>query len=344
MDKNRWSVELGHGLGDLELGAPRSILLKRLQDAGIQFDADDDDLTHLYISEMDLQLTFSDGDPPVLVQIASDNNQVRFGPRPVLDCRLHEITTLLAVDEAETVWRFDDDPDDSLPTSSQMQPSPVSDDDLLRRGTLWIRPLGLGLRLWRGHISEIYLRHPDNAPSLGVGRFTPQQLELSQRKDLPIYLSSSGQTEAVARRWFRFASSATFFALMALVVWKAAAYQRRWQEAPMAKATVIAAGPGGPDTIATEFVVSYRDQNGVEHQASLGLADVYVPKTVGEKVEIRYLPEAPDQPLGPGRVRDVAFVKFFPWAIAVFTGYLVTQVAGVIILRLFIKKPVGSPA
>lgn len=340
MTRSRWEVELGVGIGDVELGLPRAEIDQRLRDTGFETDVDDDDPTFAYVEEMEMVLTFAESAPHALVQIAVADDQVRFGAQPVVGRRIHEITELLHVRESETVWRTDDDPESSLPTWPQHPLSSATSEELLSSGTLWIQPLGLGLRMDGGAVREVYLRQPADMPREGVGPLTATQLELSRREDLPRYLRSVHQ--AGQKSWSRMITAACMFGLIGLVVWKAAEYQRRWHQAPSVEAEVIAVRPVEPDTIPTHFVVAYRDQNGVEHRAELGLADVYVPKAVGEKVEVRFLPEAPDQPIGPSRVRDVAFIKFFPWVIGIFACYLVMQVAEAILRRL--SKPPREPA
>src|SRR5687768_10221876 len=121
VDENRWSVMLGQGLGDIELGTARAALLQQFQDAKLDYEADDEDPAHAYVSDMELQLTFSGVEPPVLVQIAVNDEQVRFGSERVIGRRLHEITSLLQVNDEETLWRLDDDPDESLPPAIETQ-------------------------------------------------------------------------------------------------------------------------------------------------------------------------------------------------------------------------------
>ena len=337
MNEQLWSVVLGQSVGPVELGLPRDALLQRLEKAKLDFEADDIDPEHVFILDMEAQLTLRGEGTLRLVQIAVNDEQVRFGSEPVIGRRLHEITKLLQVNTEETIWRIDDDPDDSLPSPDQEQQYPVPELELLLRGTLWIRPLGLGLSLWQGRIREVYLRQPEQTPSVGIGKLSQQQLVLSEQTDFAAELDKTHQAASRLRRWFRLVTGIAFFGLIGWVVMQAAQYQRRWQEAPKVEAEVVAIRPDAADTIATEFVVTYRDNNDIERQANLGLADVYVPKAVGEKVEVRYLPEEPDRPLGPGRVHDAAFVRFFPWGIGVLVGYLLAQIAGAIVIRLATK-------
>jgi hypothetical protein len=335
-----WSVELGHGLGNLQLGLERSELLRRLEEAKIEFDADDDDLTHIHGLDADLILTLTDSDPPRLIQIAVEDERVQFATMSVMGRPLHEIVALLQVQTEETVWRTEDEPDDSLPTAPERRLKPASDDELLDGGTLWIRPLGLGLRLWLGETCEIYLRLPENVPVNGIGQLTTQQLELSQKTTGPNRQDQATQLQPSRKSCLRSLSGLICFGLIAWVIWQGALYQRRWHDAPKVEAEVIAIHPNEPDQIPTEFVVTYRDQNGIERQATLGLADLYGPKAVGEKIELYYLPEHPDRPLTHARKGDVAFIKFGPWVIGLFAGYLALQVILAILGKLFTQpKP-----
>ena len=94
----------------------------------------------------------------------------------------------------------------------------------------------------------------------------------------------------------------------------------------MVQGKVIAVKP--PDVpFPQELTVAYRDQADQEHQVIFRPVDVYVVRELGELVEVRYLPEAPDQPLGPARFRDAAFLKYTPWGIGIVAAYLLLQVA-----------------
>jgi hypothetical protein len=325
-------------MGDIELGASRGTVLQRLRDADIDYDADDGAPAHVELPDMDVELTFERGPVGTLIQIAVQDDRVQFGTRHVLRCRLHEITELLDVREGETVWRMDEDPNLSLLPDRPTTQGPVSDRELLESGTLWVQPLGLGLRLWRGVLYEIYLRRPEHVPAEGAGRLTADQLALSRREDLDRVFETPRPPEHGLRRLIRIVASGLLFAALGGIIWQAAEFQRQWHAAPTAQAKIVAVNPDSPDTIPTEFIVAYQDQQGGEHQAALGLADIYVPKQVGETVELKYLPDEPDRPLGPGRVSDAAFVKFFPWAIAAFALYLVVLLVEAVFWKLA-KKP-----
>ncbi len=113
---------------------------------------------------------------------------------------------------------------------------------------------------------------------------------------------------------------------MGLTVWQGIRYQARWNAAPVVQGEIIDVKPPPPDPFPDEYTVEYRDQSGNPHQALLKRNDVYVTPKIGETIEIRYLPEHPDRPLGPARYRDVAFEKFVPIGIGVMASYLILQI------------------
>ena len=115
-------------------------------------------------------------------------------------------------------------------------------------------------------------------------------------------------------------------AALGLLVWRAIDYQSRWNAAPVVEGTVVAVDPPPPDPFPSKFTVAYQDLEGNPHETVFGFADVYVTRAVGDKVEVRYLPGAPDEPMGPARVNDAAFLKFMPWGIAIVGVYLGVQI------------------
>jgi hypothetical protein len=127
---------------------------------------------------------------------------------------------------------------------------------------------------------------------------------------------------------------------MGMTVWQGFRYQVRWNAAPVVEGNVIDVKPPPPDPFPDEYTVEYADQAGNPYQALLKRNDVYVAPKIGEKIEIRYLPEQPDQPLGPARYRDAAFVKFVPIGIGVMASYCILQII-IPLAALFIRRARG---
>ena len=318
MKPELWTIELAQGVGVIRLGDARQEVVRKLREARIDVEDDEED-RFLYVREMDTELTFKTTSPQTLLEIVVEDERVRLGPLPVIGERLHKVVDLLKVADAETVWRAEADDDDQRPTDGN-RPL-VTDEILLDGGTLWIPSLGLGLGMVRGEICTVCLRQPGESPRRGDGELTLSQRELSARKDLPTYLvRPRGGAPA---SWWQTVLTFALFGAFGLLVWQAIDYQRRWNAAPVVQGDVMDVQPPPPDPFPTEYTIAYRDQAGTAHQVVLKRADVYLAPKVGENVEIRFLPESPDQPLGPARYRDIAVEKYVPIAIGILAIYLV---------------------
>jgi hypothetical protein len=175
----------------------------------------------------------------------------------------------------------------------------------------------------RGEITTVRLRQPGESPRRGLGTFTAAQRELSARKDLPTYLIRRPVTSSTPGSWLQTVLAVGLAVALGLLVWQGVDYQRRWNAAPAVEGDVIDVKPPPPDPFPSEYTIAYRDQAGAAHRAVLKWADVYATPHVGEKLEIRYLPEAPDRPMGPARYRDAAFEKYIPWGIGIMATYCV---------------------
>jgi hypothetical protein len=322
MSDELWSIELGKGLGVIELGATREEAARRLKEHKIELDLEDED-DWLWVEEMNAELHFTTAEPRVVNEITVEDEQVRLGPMEVIGKRLHEIVGFLQVVDSETVWRPWDDDEGAVEPGKTFEPQ--TDEELLDGGTLWIPALGLGLSMLRGDIDTVRLRKPEDTPRTGVGALTPAQRELSARENLRDILVRPRNPLARPVSWLQTLLGFGLAAALALVFWRAVDYQRQWNDAPTVEGEVIAVEPPPPEPFPRKFTITYRDQAGGEHTTVFERADIYV-NAVGEKVDVRYLPEAPDQPMGPARVRDAAFIKFGPWGIGVLAVYFVLQV------------------
>lgn len=344
MDPATWKVDLGHGIGPLEFGAERGTLLTRLAELQIEIETDEDEPTWVFLPEIDTELTFSTGQSQRLLQIEVDDSWVRFGTLPVLGESVHQIVELLQVPPSETLWRPGNDPALRLPG----QDAPIesaTDEQLLDSGTLWITTLGLGLNLWRGDVDALFLRQPQDSPSKGIGQFSPQQAELSQSGSLRRQQAATSNGEPQPKSWFQTLYRLGFFAVLVFVVWRAVAYQQRWHTAPTTEGTIVAVKPPAPDPFPVEFTVAYEDQQGNPHQTVFDLANVNRGRKVGDKVDLRYLADEPDEAMGLASSRDAVIIKFLPWVIGIIVAFVLLQfvplAAGLVISKL--RKEKGSP-
>ncbi len=330
MDQSHFTVDLGHGIGPLRLGDTREEVLRRLAEAAMPLADDDDDW--LYVDEMDTEIKFKSTTPPVLLEIIVEDERVRLGPLPVLGERLHKVVDLLQVSDTETVWRTHEQEDEERTSAER----PImTDKSLLDRGTLWIPALGLGLGMVRGEITTVRLRKPEESPRRGIGPLTPAQRELSARSDLPTYLIRPRSEIAAPNRWLQKILNLALFLAMGSIVFNGIAYQGRWNAATVVEGDVIDVKPPPPEPFPDEYTIDYRDQQGNPHQVIFKRNDVYVAPKIGEKIEIRYLPEAPDKPIGPARYRDAAFDKYMPLGIGLMAVYCILQIVIPLALILF---------
>src|SRR4029079_12319464 len=172
MSDELWSIELGRGVGVIELGATREEIARRLAEHKIELGLEDED-DWLWVEEMNAELHFRTTEPKVLREIVVEDESVRLGPMEVIGKRLHEIVGFLQVADSETMWRpWDDEEGEEKPGRTF---EPQTDEELLDGGTLWIPALGLGLSMLRGGIDTVRLRRPEDAPQSGLGSLTPGQ-------------------------------------------------------------------------------------------------------------------------------------------------------------------------
>ena len=129
-----------------------------------------------------------------------------------------------------------------------------------------------------------------------------------------------------------------------LLIWRAIKLQKEWNEAPDVVAIVIALKPPPPEPFPDEVTVSYTEPSGHEHQFVLGRTDYYGIAKIGDEINIRFLPEVPEKPLGPSRFRDVGFDFALPYGIVFLAAFSVLQLmisCGSLLIRVINKKPVS---
>lgn len=335
MNKEFWQVELGQGMGCLLLGATREEVLKRLAEAQVKVDVEEEEPDWLYILELDAELSFTTTPPHRLREIAVEDERLRLGPLTVIGERLHQVIEALQISDSETLWQGDEEKGEADVTPAATGSPPAgdshaqvpSDKELLNLGTLWIRPLGLGLGLFRGEVCTVTLRKPEETPARGIGPLKAAQRELSAREGLFDELSrASGVSQSPATGPLPKLLTLALFAALGLLAWRAVEYQRRWNATPIVAGEVIAVQPPPPEPFPEKFTIAYRDLAGQDHQVVLKSTELYGLHKLGDKVELRFLPEAPDRPLGPAQVRDAGIDKCMPWGIGIFMAYIALQI------------------
>lgn len=328
-----WSIAWGEGWGPLQLGTPGAELMAALKSAGIEWDRDPDDPTWADLMECMAELRFAVEPPHPLVEIAISEPDVAVGNKTPIGKSLPEALRIVGARPSnDTLWRLDADSRQSLPTrdpeAALTLPEDAPPEELLDRGTLWIRKLGLGLRMEGGRVMEWFLRRPSDVPRLGCGPLTPEHLELADRGDLRQRMRARAWHHR-SGGWIGRVATLALVAGIGMLIWQGFRDQQRWHAAPVVEGTCTAveesAARGGLDV----YVIEYRDGADVRHTARWTLADLYVPLEVGDPVEVRYLPEAPDRPLGPFALRTVGFFQYVPYVLGLMGVYVaVLCVAG----------------
>jgi len=166
----------------------------------------------------------------------------------------------------------------------------------------------------RGEITTIRLRKPKNRRGAASVPYPGRTRTIGSAKDLPLYLiralyrdqsDDQSNPRAVAFRCLRRDGLTVWQGSVTRPVERGA--RRRGQRLSTSSA---AARPS------RRYTVEYRDQAGTPHQVVLQRPDVYVNAQIGDKIEIRYLPENPDRTARPARYRGRGFRQVRPWGVA----------------------------
>ncbi|MGV3607100.1 MAG: hypothetical protein ACO1RA_11905 [Planctomycetaceae bacterium] len=317
-----WQLTLGKSWGPLNLGAARSTVIEALNKQ--DFDVDEEEgVDTLFLFEPELELSFAGDAPKELLQIVIEDAIVEINGLPLLNTTLDQAllaANLTSFDGA--FWRNDDEHTDTLPGFAPEEPidendkaKPPTPSQLIQHATLWIPQLGLGLGMWKGIVCQVVLRKPEHSPTSGIAPLTQEQLELAMQQEIPKPQAPAGP----APLWVRALQVVSNVVFTALIIGLALYTQHRqttWNQAPRTRGTLVAIEPNDPKLKQDVYVFEYKDQAGNTHQARWTLADIYVPQEIGSEVEVTYLPDAPDKPIGPARVRDIGMSNLFPYIIA----------------------------
>lgn len=331
-----WQLTFGKNWGPVVLGQPRPQVVEELTKAGMDVEDEQGEET-IYLFDPEFELTFAAEEPANLLQIVIEDADLQVGGLPLLKTTLDQALLAVQINAfEEAFWRMEDEPSDSLPANidptAEKSPAP-SPQQLIAEGTLWIPSLGLGLVMWKGIVSKVALRQPQDSPPAGVAPLTEQQLELAMQQELPKPPQPDAPPSLLSRL-VRIFTTLIFLALGCFLGVSAIRHQKLWNEAPHAKGTLVAIEPNDPVKKADVYVIDYEDLEGKKHQARFTLADMYVPQAIGDTVDVVFLPSAPDQPLGPAKVKDITFTTFVPWGIGLMAVYVVTNAVLTILLKL----------
>ena len=337
MDKSFWEADPGVGLGPLALGLPRAEIFRRATEAGLEVPANDEVSTSVYYDDAEIELHFRPEAPHRLWQIVVADERVRFGGQPVVERPLVEIVDLLKIPADETLWRRGDDAD-RLPEEEPAAAGNLADEERLSSGTLWITTLGLGIEQYYGEIYSIWLRQPADSPRTGFGQWTVAQRKLAADPDLAAKIARARREPPQPTNYWVWIVNVLAVITAGWLVLATLRLQQRWNEAVVVEGVVVAVDPPPPEPFPDRVTVAYVDTKGVRRETLLKRADFYAASGIGDKMEIRYLLEAPDKPLGPARIREIAFDFAVPRVIGLFGMYLVLQLVAGVVFRIGTPK------
>jgi hypothetical protein len=318
-----WSVQLGIRMGPLVLGSEYEPVLQALRDHRVDVDRLRLDRSgKLSVQDIHTQLLFSDTYPRTLVRIDVEDKQLRFGPLVVIGKRAHEIIGLFKVSRKKTLWcsvATNSDSSDLVANGNTTSQSR----ELLARGTIWIPGLGLGLTLRDGLVGTVHLCEPSQAPRNGTGSWTKEQQRLSEVREMPAL--ATAPTLHKSRTILSVVIHLALVASIGTLIWWVMQLQRRWDAATEVPAVVVAVDPPPPNVLPTYITLSFNDSAGTEHRPTLGYMQFEMTPKLGDEVNIRYLPDAPDKVLGPAAFRVVGFDSAFPYGMGILAIYSVLQ-------------------
>jgi hypothetical protein len=326
-DQACWQVNIGSGVGPIVLGdSPRQIL-ESLAGCGFQADFDSHvSETLLRIPRLKLKLVFAADGSQTLRRIDIQNPRVSFADWDVIGKPIHKAVRLFKCAEQETLWCSSYDQslqsDLVLNLNSESPTKCPGDVDLLRRGTLWIPPLGLGFTLKEGRIDELHVTKPEHAPRQGTATWNLAQKTMSELGRIPKRDREFGKVRSTESGLVQQLLTAALVVALGFVAWGAIDLQRRWNAQSDVPATVTAVIPPPPAPFGDQFALRYVDEAQRTHEVTMERMDFFEEPKLNTVVKLRYLPESPDQPLGDRRLVDVGMNYGIPRA-----GYVVAAYA-----------------
>jgi hypothetical protein len=341
-EQDLWRVKIGSGLGPLALGTSRRKVLESLQAFGWETNPDlDRHKILLRIPKLEISLSFAEDGSEILRRIDVSNPRVSFATWDVIGKPIHKAVRLFKCAAEETLWcsAYDESSQRDLALSPTGQSNLQQPDDvaLLRRGTLWIPPLGLGFTLSEGRIVTLHVTKPEYAPKFGTGTWNVAQKTMSELGRIPKFSRTIASAEDSRTKRVRNSLTILLTVALGMVAWRAIELQRRWNALPDIPATVIAVVPPPPAPFGDQFQLRYLDESGRVHEVALERMAFFDQPKLDSIVHIRYLPEAPDEPLGDRRLADVGMTYGLPRAAVVVAMY-----AGILLIfeliRFFRKR------
>jgi len=343
------------------LGMTRAQVSEKLRQLGIEEKTYGDDQLSAEVSGQYLSFWFELDGAQRLRQLATDGTIVWNG-RP-LDGLLDEALRSLEPFGQTPMWEANDATDEPFPEPGDVPAGPLTDEELLEEGTVWLPDRGLGLVIWRGGVMDVAWREARDLPARFAGPVTEAQRQLSMRPDLDDYLRSkikpsASTTTATAKTPGSYLNTVLAWVcigLLAAIAREGFKEMQLWNTAPTLTGNFLSMEevprkkyldlgpesvrrhmPDDPTQRREMYHIAYSDPTGRPQTVTLEAAEFYVPpREAGEKVDVVYVDGDPPRVKGPSRARNAAFVEYMPWAMAVGVLYIVGMFAIDVLPRLF---------
>ncbi len=325
LSEDFWLVEIGRGMGPLSFGMTRSQVVGCLNENGLADGVDPlDEDPEVYVKAIETMIAFTSKRPQVLMRLDVDDDRVNFAKWDIINKPIHKVVRLFKSQPTDTLWcdYFEED-EQAIASRDGDGRTTAADAELMRSGTLWLPALGLGFSLDQGLVATVHICDPKHAPKYGSGAWNVPQQKMSETGIIP-----RPMPRAVKPSFARPILNIVAVLALGILAWRAITLQLRWNAAPDVPAIVVAVDPPPPEPFGNTFTVKYADPSGQQQQVVLDRMQFYVAPKLDEQVKIRFLPEAPDKPLGPNRIGDVGLNLAIPYACVIGMIYCVLQVAG----------------
>jgi len=326
-----------HGLRP---GMTRGEVMTLLAAAGLgHYGSSSDPAWLLVVAERPMELRFEKDGAQRLRQISHEERDLTWRGEPILGVPLHEAWAVMRSEGDGAAWWPLDAVNVPLDTVWSPSDETVSDETLLHGGTLWLPQRGLGLVMCEGLVSEVVWRRGEDIPKQLAGPVTPAQLALSQKPDLTAFLRERMQPKsekpATTATWtpLQWVLALAFIVSMGAVIKLGFEEMQRWQAALILDGRLTALEMQNGET--KGYHIEYTDPGGKQRRTVLEGADFYVaPQSIGDAVQICYVPEEPPRVKGQARAQDAAFLRYLPWGAGVLLTYgIANMIAGLLAQR-----------
>ncbi len=320
-----WRILPGKGWGPIEIGMTRNEVLHALRKAKAKVEEEDNDDPDYLDCDAPWGDFHFEGEGGRLSQINVYESPITFG-EPMEEPTLDAVLTAVGANSFnDTRW--------VCPKLSDYPPEDA-DKTLLRLGELWLISTGLGLEMHNGEVGAVYIRREQDAPESTLGPLTPAQLEIVATPELrealrPAHVSGAQLQWGPPSPTYVWLSRLVHFCFVAFLLSQSyRAYQAeiRWKGALPIEGEIVKTLPEG-DAFPDAYLIQYTPPEGALQQTRLESKFMGGMRKVGEKVEIRYLPNHPEQATTIWEAHDHPVLDYLLATFYVAAAYCVLLVA-----------------